>query len=150
MINLLADLFQNIGSCRNSLGENSLGENSILLLPECRIIARLITSFSISSMVSLRHARVFFSRFLGSWNVNIQKAAQVGGKSAVVLSGLMEASYSRFFIGRGFDCRRALLENVEPGKFILTRLQSPREWKNRTRLDEHCFFYYLLPPEDDS
>ena len=38
---------------------------------------------------------------------------------------------------------------VKLGKFILIRLQSPREWKNRTRLDEHYFFYYLIPPEDD-
>ena len=44
--------------------------------------------------------------------------------------------------------RRALLENVELGTSILTSLRSPREWKNRTRLDEHYFFYYLIPPED--
>ena len=43
----------------------------------------------------------------------------------------------------------ALLENVKLGKFILIRLQSPREWKNRTRLDEYYFFYYLIPPEDE-
>ena len=61
----------------------------------------------------------------------------------------MEASYSLFFIGQGFESQRALLENVKPGKFILMRLQAPQEWKNRTRLDEHYFFYYLIPPEDD-
>ncbi len=61
----------------------------------------------------------------------------------------MEASYPHFFIGLGFDRRRALLENVELGKCILMRLRSPREWKNRTRLDEYYFFYYLIPPEDD-
>jgi hypothetical protein len=72
----------------------------------------------------------------------------VGRKSAVVLSGITEASYSHFFIGRGFESQRALLENVKLGKFILIRLQSPREWKNRTRLDEYYFFYYLIPPED--
>ena len=60
----------------------------------------------------------------------------------------MEASYSHFFIGRGFESQRALLENVKLGKFILIRLRSPREWKNRTRLDEYYFFYYLIPPED--
>ena len=55
-----------------------------------------------------------------------------------------------FFIGQGFESQRALLENVKPGKLVLIGLQSPREWKNRTRLDGHYFFYYLIPPEDDS
>ena len=99
-------------------------------------------------MVSFKHARAFLSRFLLSRKYKIQMVAHVGRKSAVVLSGLMEASYSHFFVGIGFDCQRALLENVKPGKFVLIRLQSPREWKNRTRLDEHYFFYYLIPPED--
>ena len=83
-------------------------------------------------------------------NYKIQMVAHVGRKSAALLSGLMEASYSHFFIGRGFESQRALLENVKLGEFILTGLQSPREWKNRTRLDEYYFFYYLIPPEDDS
>jgi hypothetical protein len=47
-----------------------------------------------------------------------------------------------------FQSQRALLENVKLGKCIPIRLQSPREWKNRTRLDEYYFFYYLIPPED--
>ena len=92
---------------------------------------------------------VFFGRFLLSRNYKVQTVARVGRKSAVALSGLMEASYPHFFVGQGFESRRALLENVKLGKFVLTRLQSPREWKNRTRLDEHYFFYYLIPPEDD-
>ena len=58
----------------------------------------------------------------------------------------MEASYSHFFIGIDFNW--ALLENVKLGKLVLIGLQSPREWKNRTRLDEGYFFYYLIPPED--
>ena len=99
-------------------------------------------------MLLFKHACVFFSRFLLSRNYKIQVVARVGRKSAVVPSGLTEASYSRFFIGRGFDCQRALLENVKLGTFILIGLQSPREWKNRTRLDEYYFFYYLIPPED--
>ena len=99
-------------------------------------------------MLIFEHARVFFSRFLESRNYKIQVIARVGRKSAVVLSGTTEASYPRFFIGRGFESRRALLENVELGTFILIRLQAPREWKNRTRLDEYYFFYYLIPPED--
>ncbi len=61
----------------------------------------------------------------------------------------MEASYSHFLVGIGFESQRALLENVKLGKSILVRLQSPREWKNRTRLDEYYFFYYLIPLEDD-
>ncbi len=91
----------------------------------------------------------FFSRFLVSRNYKIQMVARVGRRSAVAPSGVTEASCSRFFIGLGFESQRALLENVKPGKFILIRLQSPREWKNRTRLDEGYFFYYLIPPEDD-
>ncbi len=90
----------------------------------------------------------FFWRFLESRNHKIQIVARVGRKSAVAPSGITEASHSRFFIGQGFESRRALLENVKLGKSILIRLQSPREWKNRTRLDEGYFFYYLIPPED--
>ncbi len=90
----------------------------------------------------------FCSRFLLSRNYKIQMVARVGRKSAVAPSGTTEASYPRFFIGQGSESRRALLENVKLGKFVLIRLQSPREWKNRTRLDEHYFFYYLIPPED--
>ncbi len=100
-------------------------------------------------MVLFNMYGVFFWRFLESRNYKIQIVARVGRKSAVVLSGTMEASYPLFFIGRGFESQRALLENVELGKVVLTRLQSPREWKNRTRLDEHYFFYYPIPPEDD-
>ena len=46
----------------------------------------------------------FFSRFLGSRKYKIQVVARVGRKSAVVLSGLMEASYSHFYRGIDFDC----------------------------------------------
>ena len=99
-------------------------------------------------MVLFNMYGVFFRRFLESRNYKIQIVARVGRKSAVALSGLMEASYPRFFITIGFESRRALLENVKPGKCILIRLRSPREWKNRTRLDEYYFFYYLIPPED--
>ncbi len=54
-------------------------------------------------MLLFEHARVFFWRFLESRNYKIQIVARVERKSAVVLSGIMEASYSRFFIGRGFN-----------------------------------------------
>ncbi len=54
-------------------------------------------------MVLLLLARVFFSRFLESRNYKIQVVARVGRRSAVVLSGIMEASYSHFFIGQGFE-----------------------------------------------
>ena len=99
-------------------------------------------------MVLFNMYGVCFSRFLESRKYKIQMVARVGRKSAVALSGVMEASYSRFFIGQGFESQRAPLENVKLGKFILIRLQAPREWKNRTRLDEYYFFYYLIPPED--
>ena len=68
------------------------------------LFARLITSFSMSSMVLLQHARVFFSRFLESRNYKIRRQVHVGRRSVVVLSGVMEAPYSHFFIGRGFNC----------------------------------------------
>jgi hypothetical protein len=71
-----------------------------------------------------------------------------GGSPAVALSALRRLPTPSY--RRGFDSPRALLENVKLGKFILIRLQSPREWKNRTRLDEYYFFYYPIPPEDDS
>ncbi len=62
-------------------------------------------------MLLFKHACDFFSRFLVSRKYKIQIVARVGRRSAVVLSGLMEASYSHFFIGRGFESQRALLEN---------------------------------------
>ena len=49
----------------------------------------------------------FFSRFLESRNYKIQIVALVEGKSDVVLSGIMEASYRHFFIGIDFDCSRS-------------------------------------------
>ncbi len=55
-------------------------------------------------MLLVKHARAFFSRFLLSRNYKIQIVARVGRKSAALLSGLMEASYPHFFIGRGFNC----------------------------------------------
>ena len=54
-------------------------------------------------MVLLQHACVFFSRFLESRNYKIQVVAPVGRKSAVVLSGVTEASYSHCFIGIDFN-----------------------------------------------
>jgi len=70
------------------------------------IACELIASFLYSYMLLFKRARAFFSRFLLSRNYKIQVIAQVGRKSAVVLSGIMEASYSRFFIGQGFDRSR--------------------------------------------
>ena len=113
-----------------------------------RVACNLITVFLYSYMVLFEHACDFFSRFVGSRNCKIQIVARVGSKSAVVLPGTTEASYPHFFVGQGFESGRALLENVERGTFTLIRLRSPREWKNRTRLDEYYFFYYLIPPED--
>ncbi len=60
-------------------------------------------------MVLFNMYGVFFSRFLESRNYKIQIVAHVGRKSAVVLSGIMEASYSHCFVGRGFNCNKTLL-----------------------------------------
>ena len=57
-----------------------------------------------SYMLLFEHARVFFGGFLESRNHKIQIGVQVGRKSAVVLSGTTEASYSHFFVGIDFDC----------------------------------------------
>ena len=54
-------------------------------------------------MVLFNTYGVFFRRFLESRNYKIQVVARVGRKSAVALSGTTEASYSRFFVGRGFE-----------------------------------------------
>ncbi len=56
-------------------------------------------------MVLFNMYGVFFWRFLESRNYKIQIVARVGRKSAVELSGIMEASYSHFFIGIDFNCR---------------------------------------------
>ena len=68
----------------------------------------------------------FFSRFLESRKYKIQIVAQVGRKSVVVLSGLMEASYSHFLIGLGFNCARYYL--LEPQKLPLRSLQTLWEY----------------------
>ncbi len=67
------------------------------------IACKLLTVFLYSSMLLFKHACVFLSRFLLSGNYKIQIVARVGRKSAVVLSGTMEASYPHFFIGIDFD-----------------------------------------------
>ncbi len=67
------------------------------LLVRSRVL--FLTLFLYSSMLLFEHARVFFSRFLLSRNYKIQVVARVGRKSAALLSGIMEASYSHVFIG---------------------------------------------------
>ena len=57
-------------------------------------------------MVLFNMYGVFFWRFLESRNYKIQIGVQVGRKSVVALSGIMEASYSHFFIGIDFNCAR--------------------------------------------
>ncbi len=66
--------------------------------------SKLVTVFVIFLHVVIQTCMCFFSRFLLSRNYKIQVIAHVGRKSAVVLSGIMEASYSRFFIGIDFNC----------------------------------------------
>ncbi len=71
------------------------------------IACKLITLFSIFFHCNnLTRTTVFFSRFLLSRKYKIQIVAHVGRKSAVVLSGTMEASYPHFFIGIDFNGSR--------------------------------------------
>jgi len=73
-------------------------------------------------MLLFEHARAFFSGFLISRNYKIQIVAHVGRKSAVVLSGIMEASYSRFYRGIDFDHPDTLgVEESSSPKTIPTR-----------------------------
>ena len=74
-------------------------------------------------MLLFKHARVFFSRFLLSRKYKIQVVARVGRKSAVALSGLTEASYSRFFIGLGL---------FHPGTLGVEESSSPKAIPTRT------------------
>ncbi len=74
------------------------------------IACKLITLFLYSYMLLFKHARVFSPRFLESRNYKIQIVARVGRKSVVVLSGIMEASYSHFFIGIDFNCSRSIFQ----------------------------------------
>ena len=50
----------------------------------------------------------FFWRFLESRNYKIQVRVHVGRKSAALLSGRSEASYSHFFILIDFNCSRSI------------------------------------------
>ena len=77
-------------------------------------------------MLLFEHACVFFSRFLLSRNYKIQIVAHVGRKSAVALSGMMEASYSRFFVGLDSNCSRYYF--LELQKLPLTSLQTLWEY----------------------
>ncbi len=77
-------------------------------------------------MLLFERARVFFSRFLLSRNYKIQIVAHVGRKSAAVLPGIMEASYSHFFIGLDFDCSRYYF--LVPQKLPLRGLQALWEY----------------------
>ena len=74
-------------------------------------------------MVLFNMYGVFFWRFLESRNYKIQVIARVGRKSAVVLSGIMEASYSHFFVGQGFDC--STIEIYSDKKLGVGSLQNP-------------------------
>ena len=100
-------------------------------------------------MLLFEHARAFFSRFLESRNYKIQIGVQVGRKSAVVLSGIMEASYSHFFIGIDSDRSRGIFwcSIEKPRKLSPTSLQTRREWRNRTQLEEFYTFDGVIPLE---
>ena len=59
-------------------------------------------------MVLFNMYGVFFGGFLESRNYKIQVIVHVEGKSVALLSGIMEASYSHFFIGIDFNCSRGI------------------------------------------
>ena len=90
---------------------------------------------------------IFFAGFLLSRNYKIQVIARVGRKSAVVLSGIMEASYSRFFIGLGFNCRP--VDFLKLQKLPLTSLQTLWEYYNRLLLAKLYTIDEVISPEDD-
>ncbi len=90
------------------------------------IACKLLTVFLYSSRLLFKHACVFLSRFLLSGNYKIQIVARVGRKSAVVLSGTMEASYPHFFIGIDFNCSRYYF--LELQKLPLTSIQTLWEY----------------------
>ncbi len=76
-------------------------------------------------MLSFKHARVFFWRFLESRNYKSQIVAHVGRKSAVAPSGTTEASCSRFFIGLDFrestsTTRKRQARKLYPNKTPIT------------------------------
>ena len=49
-----------------------------------------------------------------------------------------------------FQIFPTFLGDFTPDRLDSRSLQTLWEWKNRTRLDEYYFFYYLIPPEGDS
>ena len=98
-------------------------------------------------MVLFNMYGVFFWRFLESRKYKIQVIARVGRKSAVVLSGTVEASYPHFFIGLGFDCRP--VDFLELQKLPLTSLQTLWEYQNRLLLEKLYTIDEVIPPEDD-
>ena len=55
-----------------------------------------------------------------------------------------------FYRARFREVHEHYFKNYKLGQSVLIRLRSPREWRNRTRLDEHYLFYYPIPPEDDN
>ena len=104
------------GSRRNSLGRTRFFHSqSVWMIVACESIVLCLYSH----MLLFEHARVFFPRFLESRKYEIQVVAHVGRKSAVALSGIMEASYSHFFITIDFDCcttRKRRARKIHPDK----------------------------------
>ena len=90
-------------------------------------------------MLLFSRACVFFWRFVLWRNYKVQVIAHVGRKSAVVLSGIMEASYSRFFVGRGFDCSDFL------GRLFLVIVEFHSQL---TTCSHACFFFRNRPLEE--
>ena len=94
-------------------------------------------------MVLFNMYGVFFWRFLESRNYKIQIGVQVGRKSAVELSGTMEASYSHFFIGTDSDCARE--QNSPDKKMGVGGLHTPRECDGRLPPGAGYYLNLVIP-----
>ena len=99
-------------------------------------------------MLFFEHARVFFPRFLLSRNYKIQIVARVEGKSAVALSGIVEASCSHFFIGRVLLSRT--IEIYPDKKTRVGSLHTPREYDDRLPPDAGYYLDLVIPRKEES
>ena len=73
--------------------------------------------------------------------------ARVGRKSVVALSGLTEASYSRFFIGIDFNCSRE--QNSPDKKMGVGSLPKPRECDDRLPPDAGYYLALVIPRSEE-
>ena len=92
-------------------------------------------------------ARDLFPRFVESRNYKIQIVAHVGGKSAALLSGILEASYSQFFIRIDFNCWT--IETLPDKKTRVGSLHDPWEYDGRLPPDAGYYPNLVIPLQDE-